>query len=324
MTQKQLRRFLEVMVDNLVDSNVFMRSLVLSVEHSAFREDFREDLAPRLVPSQAGFGTGLAGEEQKGATGDRDDGGDGGGSLGLEDGEDEPCYLGHTWYDVQPRVVEEGLGFQEDEKDGEGEDGRQGLASAATAASRSGLVARFSWMRDNDRGAAAAVAAGGAGVVAGGSSGEKARAGEDRVRVATTAALSAPREEGAASGVRGETLRAAGSRGEARTGKGLTRLQCFLKQNTRQLVRDLMGVVNLETINHENICCLNTAVLILIFADRRGQLAEVRKKKKKMVVFGVLFLDFAWTGWLFLRVVCAEAVEGGSRRERWVVSRGCR
>ncbi|CAM9567319.1 unnamed protein product, partial [Laminaria digitata] len=51
-----------------------------------------------------------------------------------------------------------------------------------------------------------------------------------------------------------------------------TLLQGFLKQNTAQLVRDLMCVVNLETINHENICCLNTAVLILIFADRRGQL----------------------------------------------------
>ena len=56
-----------------------------------------------------------------------------------------------------------------------------------------------------------------------------------------------------------------------------TLLQGFLKQNTAQLVRDLMCVVNLETINHENICCLNTAVLILIFADRRGQLAEVRE-----------------------------------------------
>ena len=39
MTEKQLRRFLQVMVDNLVDSNVFMRSLVLSVEHGSFRHD---------------------------------------------------------------------------------------------------------------------------------------------------------------------------------------------------------------------------------------------------------------------------------------------
>ncbi|CAN0380749.1 unnamed protein product, partial [Hapterophycus canaliculatus] len=192
MTEKQLRRFLEVMVDNLVDSNVFMRSLVLSLEHggSAFR---RHNI--------------------HGAGGEDDEEGD------EEGGEEEPCYLGHTWYDVRPREVPE---------EGKGE------SRIATSGGRSA---------GGFQGGGAA--GGGRGGVRGGRGG-----------------VTFPEDGGVAE---------VGGAGEAP--RELTRLQRFLKQNTPQLVRDLMCVVNLETINHENICCLNTAVLILIFADQRGQLA---------------------------------------------------
>jgi hypothetical protein len=51
------------------------------------------------------------------------------------------------------------------------------------------------------------------------------------------------------------------------------RLSWFLAANQARLLRDLLGVVDLRNINHENICCLNTAVVIAIFAHRRRQLA---------------------------------------------------
>jgi hypothetical protein len=46
----------------------------------------------------------------------------------------------------------------------------------------------------------------------------------------------------------------------------LERLSWFLAANQARLLRDLLGVVDLQSINHENICCLNTAVVIVIFA----------------------------------------------------------
>ena len=39
-----------------------------------------------------------------------------------------------------------------------------------------------------------------------------------------------------------------------------------------------MRVVDLESVNHENICCLNTAIIIFIFGRRRGLLAQLIKK----------------------------------------------
>lgn len=300
MTEKQLRRFLQVMVDNLVDSNVFMRSLVLSVEHSSFRQEFpgagrggeeeeedgdgdgdgggggggggdegEEESAPRfeVTPRAVGDGEALSGAggdgcgrrnsldistdvstdaERQGeygegvSSGGDDHGGEKGHWLDY-DADEEPCYLGHTWYDVQPQEVpEEKKGCA---KTGEHREVKEPVAAAA---------------------------------------GKKAEGkGEPELRegqatAAAVASLVAAREAARIT----RAGRRAGTGGEGPGGQ-LTRLQCFLKHNTPQLVRDLMCVVNLETINHENICCLNTAVLILVFADRRGQLAEVRERERE-------------------------------------------
>jgi len=51
--------------------------------------------------------------------------------------------------------------------------------------------------------------------------------------------------------------------------RALARLQRFLSYNTIRLLRDLMSVVDLRNVNHENICVLNTAIVIFIFAHRR-------------------------------------------------------
>eukprot|EP00638_Chattonella_subsalsa_P000233 CAMPEP_0117744562 /NCGR_PEP_ID=MMETSP0947-20121206/6833_1 /TAXON_ID=44440 /ORGANISM="Chattonella subsalsa, Strain CCMP2191" /LENGTH=1052 /DNA_ID=CAMNT_0005561535 /DNA_START=129 /DNA_END=3285 /DNA_ORIENTATION=+ len=55
----------------------------------------------------------------------------------------------------------------------------------------------------------------------------------------------------------------------------IQRIERSLTLKLPSLLRDLMSVVDLEGINHENICCLNTVIVILIFAHRRNQLAEV-------------------------------------------------
>lgn len=62
----------------------------------------------------------------------------------------------------------------------------------------------------------------------------------------------------------------------------IDRLAWFLSANRTRLLRDLLEVVNLKNINHENICCLNTAVVITIFANRRQELHELLRDLKQM------------------------------------------
>jgi hypothetical protein len=62
----------------------------------------------------------------------------------------------------------------------------------------------------------------------------------------------------------------------------MERLSWFLAANQARLLRDLLGVVDLRNINHENICCLNTAVVIAIFAHRRQQLAPLLTELSEM------------------------------------------
>ncbi|KAG7363961.1 DUF3689 domain containing protein [Nitzschia inconspicua] len=60
------------------------------------------------------------------------------------------------------------------------------------------------------------------------------------------------------------------------------RLSWFLAANQTRLLRDLLSVVDLTNINHENICCLNTAVVITIFAYRRSQLDTLLQDLKRL------------------------------------------
>lgn len=62
----------------------------------------------------------------------------------------------------------------------------------------------------------------------------------------------------------------------------IERLSWFLTANQTRLLRDLLGVVDLRNINHENICCLNTAVVIAIFAFRRKQLPKLLQDLRRM------------------------------------------
>ncbi|KAF0720761.1 Aste57867_40 [Aphanomyces stellatus] len=55
----------------------------------------------------------------------------------------------------------------------------------------------------------------------------------------------------------------------------LSRLFKFLHLNTVRLLRELMTIVTMEDINHENICCLNTAVVMFVFEHRKHRLATM-------------------------------------------------
>ncbi|KAI9993135.1 hypothetical protein PInf_015202 [Phytophthora infestans] len=52
-------------------------------------------------------------------------------------------------------------------------------------------------------------------------------------------------------------------------------LNLFLAVNLVRLLRDLMTIVTMDDINHENICCLNTAIVILVFQHRRERLPAI-------------------------------------------------
>jgi len=47
----------------------------------------------------------------------------------------------------------------------------------------------------------------------------------------------------------------------------------FIEKNRLFLLRSLMTIVSLPKVNQENICCLNTALLILMFSNENGDLA---------------------------------------------------
>uniref|UniRef100_A0A7S4APD3 Uncharacterized protein n=1 Tax=Pseudo-nitzschia australis TaxID=44445 RepID=A0A7S4APD3_9STRA len=62
----------------------------------------------------------------------------------------------------------------------------------------------------------------------------------------------------------------------------IDRMSWFLSANRTRLLRDLLEVVNLNNINHENICCLNTAIVITIFAYRHGELHALLQDLKQL------------------------------------------
>jgi len=51
--------------------------------------------------------------------------------------------------------------------------------------------------------------------------------------------------------------------------QSMLRISLFLSQEKAHIVLRLMSVVSLRNVNHENICCLNTTLLILLIENRR-------------------------------------------------------
>eukprot|EP01039_Chlorochromonas_danica_P005567 gene5567-6129_t len=60
------------------------------------------------------------------------------------------------------------------------------------------------------------------------------------------------------------------------------RFSMFLLQEKISIIVKLMGVVTLRTISHENICCINTLLLILLLDNSRGLLAQTLSRARKL------------------------------------------
>ena len=89
---------------------------------------------------------------------------------------------------------------------------------------------------------------------------------EDQAATATAAAASAMLASEAAA----EKEAASGSSAPGWELPGsLFRLSLFLTQERDRILLKLMSIVTIRSINHENICCLNTALLMLILAQKR-------------------------------------------------------
>jgi hypothetical protein len=217
LDEERFRKLMSVAAANLVDSNVFIRSLLLSLE----RISAGERLMPLYLDPR------LASRNQP--------------RWKSQTGTLSRSYLTHSWWDAVPiSLVPDG---EPDEYAEESDESRHsdwfptrgvieanGLEtpSEAVTALPSGLqesVGHFGW-------------------------------------VFTPA---------------GETLAA-----ETYQPNTVERLSWFLAANQARLLRDLLGVVDLRNINHENICCLNTAVVIAIFAHRRHQLSALLEELRQM------------------------------------------
>jgi len=85
----------------------------------------------------------------------------------------------------------------------------------------------------------------------------------------------------------------------------MERMNEFLTVNLVRLVKDLMTVVSIEEINHENICCLNTAVVIFVFQHRRLQipilLDALRKYEEKEGRPGFICENFRSLLWFWIQ-----------------------
>ncbi|VEU33346.1 unnamed protein product [Pseudo-nitzschia multistriata] len=218
-TEEKFRRLMSVAASNLVDSNVFIRSLILSLERLSSGSRFHDLRASGGVPDAV-----EAWERCNG-----------GSSWG---------FLTHSWLDAD--AVSAGRGPCLD-RDGDG---------ATEGERKSDRTRPLDWFPESPW--IAEPPAGAPSAAAGDRSGRFGWA-------------FAPGED------------AGSDPSISRTRPGsIDRLSWFLSTNRTRLLRDLLEVVSLKNINHENICCLNTAVVITMFAHRRGELEKLLSDLKDL------------------------------------------
>jgi len=214
LDEESFRKLMSMAAANLVDSNVFLRSLLLTMERmSASRKLMPLHLDPECFAMRQGV-------------------------WKSQNGLYSRAYLTHSWWDTE---VKESEDMEESNWKSENQ---------ATPIERKQDTARSSdWF--------------------------PARAMISAYKMRPPGTID-PSLTGLQEGVGhfgwvftpyGETLAAA-----THEPNSIERLSWFLAANQTRLLRDLLGVVDLRNINHENICCLNTAVVIAIFASRRNEL----------------------------------------------------
>lgn len=189
----QFVQFMTVAISNVVDSNVFLRSLLLGLER-----------APG-TPSRKDHVSALE-------------------ALSRNGSQLESCYLSHTWLDVYPRSLH---------------GGHSGVVKQHE--STDALLWTSEWF--------------------------PAPAWHDWFYHG----LHHPRDGCSGGHNKGVTINQSfGDHNHYQ--KYIQRLQWFFARNWPVILRDIVDHVELRCVNHENICCLNTAVLMAVFANRDGRL----------------------------------------------------
>jgi hypothetical protein len=321
--------FIKVVMDNVIDSNVFLRSLYLTVEEiNAANIKLRDSRESKSVKS---LGTLLREMEPKIATNlavasnvrysDF-------GSLNNQPIPAEASYLTHSWYQYVPAMSSQremasagamlGLpGYRSDcdSSDQESALGTPGRKKSGSKSSKSpgrmisalgnGLMGAFRGILGKSKKQSDAQCGDDDNVSESNSnSGSAADSDDESFKTAHDSDIAADASPSAASAERPEkqspptghatplpATPAAGAktvvdpRNEWLLSPAVQKLSSFLTDAKSRILLRLMSTVTLRSINHENICCINTAVLIFMFDHRRGilgeTLAEVRQLSAK-------------------------------------------
>lgn len=271
-TEERFQRLMSVAATNLVDSNVFIRALLLSVERitSVRQADLKQEERMRLMESSGG------GADQIIWNGDT--GGDGEFFLPwLSDvGLSSRSYLTHSWWDVPTMSLTNATGgeIERNEIDMSGNTLDVPIHERVPA---SVVEVSLDRQRESDWYPPMPSIANDVPlpIFGGDTSQYSARPGTNHFGWSFS-----PHE-----------LDEDDNGGEASANNlfdatfcpdTVERLSWFLAINEARLLRDLLRAVDLRNINHENICCLNTAIVVAIFAHRRQKLSKVIEELRRM------------------------------------------
>ena len=272
-TEERFQRLMSVAATNLVDSNVFIRALLLSVERitSARQADLQQEERMRLLESSG------AGAEQMGWNGDT--GGDDEYFLPwLSDVESSSrSYLTHSWWDVPTMSLPSNAASGEIERNEIDMFGNTLDVPIHERAPAGVVETSLDRQRESDWYPPMPSIANDVPlpIFGGDTSQYSARPGTNHFGW-TFSPLELDEDDNG---------------GEASANNlfdttfcpdTVERLSWFLAINEARLLRDLLRAVDLRNINHENICCLNTAIVVAIFAHRRQKLSKVIDELRRM------------------------------------------
>jgi hypothetical protein len=237
LSEEKFERLMSVSTANLVDSNVFIRSLLLSCQREKFKRGLKRGDTLGVVASPSDRNQGRA-------------------------------YLTHSWWEIEGvslKDEDDGVDFNlGNEEEEEEEDG------VGAVEEKEGEVDDDEFLRSRVEGL-------------------RLNEIETTDWFCTFEEAMARREKGGLpqdiDGSDKENLTAIGSAGwkfsplkvkqvvddaESYQPNTLSRIRWFLEANQTRLLRHLMSIVDLGDVNHENICVLNTAIVILAFVNRQG------------------------------------------------------
>eukprot|EP00520_Triparma_pacifica_P017630 CAMPEP_0118668016 /NCGR_PEP_ID=MMETSP0785-20121206/20114_1 /TAXON_ID=91992 /ORGANISM="Bolidomonas pacifica, Strain CCMP 1866" /LENGTH=1410 /DNA_ID=CAMNT_0006562547 /DNA_START=278 /DNA_END=4510 /DNA_ORIENTATION=- len=236
LSEEKFERLMSVSTANLVDSNVFIRSLLISLE----REKYKREL------------------KRSGTLGD---------AVSGRDGRNRGrSYLTHSWWEVEGVSLDNddsdnGVNFELGDEEGSETKDVEGVGEDFLRRRMGGLrlyeIDTPDWYCTF----------------------EEAMARRERVGSSRDAGRinnSLVREDLSAIGSVGWKfsplkIKEVVDDAESYQPNTLSRIRWFLSANQTRLLRHLMSIVDLGDVNHENICVLNTVIVILIFVNRKGE-----------------------------------------------------